>query len=211
VAFSNFPNDASEPPERVKAAARPFASAGLEWKKGAAAAKAFGVVAAEGDSVPADEIALALKRLAEHVAGTDKTLQVPAVRLVRKEWQHMSKWGSPRDRNGFLFGFLLAQDGLVSPYGRSLVARMRQTLEAEYNLCREMTGASSTTASSGFETLSGELAADLPATASSFFYTPTVPSLFEDFETFENFEREDSHESNSSSTSSDLRRLGGIV
>merc|ERR1719174_3363091 len=73
-------------PERARAAAHPLMSP----DKDAAASNVFGVVAAEGDSVSAAEIASAPKRLAESIAGTDKSLQRPAVKLVRKEWQHMA-------------------------------------------------------------------------------------------------------------------------
>ena len=55
-------------PERAKAAAHPLASS---EKIGAAALKVFGVAAVEGDSVSAADIALALKRLAERIAGRD--------------------------------------------------------------------------------------------------------------------------------------------
>jgi len=191
VMFSAFPNlsDLSAPPERLKSDARSFASSD---KQGAAAAKAFGVVPAEGDSVSAAEIGLALKRLAEHVAGTEKSQQVPAVKLVRKEWQHMSKFGSPRDRNSFVFGFLLAKDGLDSPYGKALVARMRRTLDTDAEtMSRETTTTSSTTASS----------------------TPTVGWNgwngwdFEDSHRQDRCRTIDVDEGSTSSASSDFRRL----
>jgi hypothetical protein len=201
--FSNFPNssDLSAPPERLKAAARPLASS---EKQGAAAAKAFGVVAAEGDSVSASEIGLALKRLAEHVAGTEKAQQLPAVKLVRKEWQHMAKFGSLRDRNSFLFGFLLAKDGLDSPYGKSLVARMRRTLESDADSDAQMLSYSQLLQlSSETATLSSS------TTASS---TPTLASSWNGWD-FEGSHRQhrsrtiDADEGSTSSGSSDFRRL----
>lgn len=97
--------------------------------QGAAAAKAFGVVAAEGDTVSTKEIGLALKRLAERVAGADKALQGPAVKLVRKEWQYLAKLGSRKERSGFVD--LLVKQGLDSTAGKSLISGMRKTLDTE--------------------------------------------------------------------------------
>jgi hypothetical protein len=193
VTFSDFPlPDHSAPRERVNAVTRPSAPS---EKTAAAAVKAFGVVAVEGDSVSAAEIALGLKRLAEHVAGKDRSLQMPAVKLVRKEWQHMARFGSLKDRNSFLFGRLLAKDGLDSPYGRSLVARMKHNLESETSTRDD----ASTTASS--TDLIRELTSSSIATASSIFFMPTVTPPSND-----EFERSDSHES-TSSTSSKFRKL----
>jgi hypothetical protein len=183
--------DHSAPRERVNAVTRPSAPS---EKTAAAAVKAFGVVAVEGDSVSAAEIALGLKRLAEHVAGKDRFLQAPAVKLVRKEWQHMARFGSLKDRNSFLFGRLLAKDGLDSPYGKSLVASMKQKAESEA-LTRD--DDRSTTASS--TDLIRELTNSSITTASSIFFMPTET-------TNDEFERSNSHGS-TSSTSSQLRKL----
>jgi hypothetical protein len=203
VMFSDFPNlsDLSAPPERPRAAARPLASS---EKQGAAAAKAFGVVVEEGDSVSASEIGLALKRVAEHVAGTDKAQQLPAVKLVRKEWQHLAKFGSLRDRNSFIFGFLLATDGLDSPYGKALVARMRRTLDSDADSDAEMLSYSQ------LLQLSSETATLSSSTTTG--STPTVTSSWNGWDS-EGSHRPnrcrtiDADEGSTSSGSSDFRKL----
>lgn len=114
---------------RLSAAEAAQAAAERLEAQGIAAAKVFGAVAAEGDGASTTELGLALKRLAERVAGSDRSLQGPAVDLVRKEWQYLEKLGSSKERANFID--LIVRRGLDSSAGRALVAGLKKTLRTQ--------------------------------------------------------------------------------